>query len=59
MYIDFGTKFGNSIKLGIIEDHCNRVRLAKILRYHSSKTDTEKAYDLMSLDENMKRMKQD
>lgn len=58
-YIDFWTKFGKSIKLGIIEDRSNRARLAKLLRYRSSRTDTDDAYDWASLDDYMGRMKSD
>lgn len=33
-YAKFWKEFGKSIKLGIIEDATNRVRLAKLLRFH-------------------------
>lgn len=58
-YIDFWNKFGKSVKLGIIEDRSNRGRLAKLLRYRSSKTDTDDAYDWASLDDYLERMKSD
>ena len=43
----------HSVKLGIIEDHSNRTRLAKLLRFFSSNSDTE----MTSLEEYMERMK--
>lgn len=58
-YIDFWVKFGKSMKLGVIEDRSNRARLAKLLRFRSSKTDTDDAYDWTSLDDYMERMKKD
>lgn len=33
-YAKFWKEFGKAIKLGIIEDTSNRVRLAKLLRFH-------------------------
>lgn len=33
-YAKFWNEFGKAIKLGIIEDTSNRVRLAKLLRFH-------------------------
>lgn len=35
-YEDFWKEFSTNIKLGIMEDPTNRVRLAKLLRFHSS-----------------------
>lgn len=58
-YIDFWGKFGKSIKLGVIEDKSNRERLSKLLRFRSSKTDTEDPNDWASLDDYMERMKKD
>ncbi|KAI3952579.1 hypothetical protein MKW92_037095 [Papaver armeniacum] len=52
-YTKFWNEFGKSIKLGIIEDAANRGRLAKLLRFESSKSDGK----LVSLDQYIKRMK--
>ncbi|KAI3863648.1 hypothetical protein MKX03_031699 [Papaver bracteatum] len=52
-YTKFWNEFGKSIKLGIIEDASNRGRLAKLLRFESSKSDGK----LVSLDQYIKRMK--
>ncbi|KAF7817654.1 endoplasmin-like protein [Senna tora] len=52
-YAKFWNEFGKSIKLGIIEDATNRNRLAKLLRFESSKSEGK----LTSLDEYISRMK--
>ncbi|CAM6069587.1 unnamed protein product [Sphagnum tenellum] len=52
-YAKFWKEFGKAIKLGIIEDATNRVRLAKLLRFHSSKSGDS----LTSLDQYISRMK--
>ncbi|CAL1355563.1 unnamed protein product [Linum trigynum] len=52
-YARFWNEFGKSIKLGIIEDAANRNRLAKLLRFESSKSDGK----LTSLDQYISRMK--
>ncbi|XP_022962621.1 endoplasmin homolog [Cucurbita moschata] len=52
-YSRFWNEFGKSIKLGIIEDATNRNRLAKLLRFESSKSDGK----LISLDQYISRMK--
>jgi heat shock protein beta len=44
----------NSVKLGVIEDHSNRTRLAKLLRFYSSNSDKE----FTSLAEYVERMKE-
>ncbi|KAL5778220.1 hypothetical protein ACOSP7_011146 [Xanthoceras sorbifolium] len=52
-YSKFWNEFGKSIKLGIIEDAANRNRLAKLLRFESTKSDGK----LTSLDQYISRMK--
>jgi heat shock protein beta len=53
-YNDFWKEYSTNIKLGVIEDHSNRTRLAKLLRFYSSNSDTEQT----SLEEYMERMKE-
>lgn len=54
-YIEkFWKEFGTNIKLGVIEDHSNRTRLAKLVRFQSSNSDTE----YTSLEEYVERMKE-
>ncbi|XP_068646835.1 endoplasmin homolog [Aristolochia californica] len=52
-YAKFWKEFGKSIKLGIIEDATNRNRLAKLLRFESTKSKGK----LASLDQYISRMK--
>ncbi|KAK2986674.1 hypothetical protein RJ640_020836 [Escallonia rubra] len=52
-YTKFWNEFGKSIKLGIIEDAANRNRLAKLLRFESTKSDGK----LTSLDQYISRMR--
>ncbi|KAL5200476.1 hypothetical protein ABZP36_021679 [Zizania latifolia] len=52
-YAKFWNEFGKSVKLGIIEDATNRNRLAKLLRFESTKSEGK----LVSLDEYISRMK--
>ena len=52
-YTKFWNEFGKSIKLGIIEDAANRNRLAKLLRFESTKSEGK----LTSLDQYISRMK--
>lgn len=52
-YTKFWNEFGKSIKLGIIEDATNRNRLAKLLRFESTKSEGK----LTSLDQYISRMK--
>nr|AAN34791.1 Grp94 [Xerophyta viscosa] len=53
LYTKFWNEFGKSIKLGIIEDAQNRNRLAKLLRFETTKSDGK----LTSLDKYISRMK--
>ncbi|XP_070686156.1 endoplasmin [Pempheris klunzingeri] len=50
----FWKEFGTNIKLGVIEDHSNRTRLAKLLRFQTSHHETQ----LCSLEEYVERMKE-
>ncbi|KAG8439433.1 hypothetical protein GDO86_005589 [Hymenochirus boettgeri] len=50
----FWKEFGTNVKLGVIEDHSNRTRLAKLLRFQSSNNRTE----LTSLEQYVERMKE-
>lgn len=54
-YKTFWKNFGKSIKLGVIEDSSNRLKLAKLLRFKS----TNDPEELTSLDEYISRMKED
>ncbi|KAK7890974.1 hypothetical protein WMY93_022937 [Mugilogobius chulae] len=50
----FWKEFGTNIKLGVIEDHSNRTRLAKLLRFQTSHSDTIQS----SLEQYVERMKE-
>lgn len=50
---NFWKEYSTNIKLGVMEDHSNRTRLAKLLRFYSSNSDTE----MTSLAEYVERMK--
>lgn len=50
----FWKEFGTNIKLGVIEDHSNRTRLAKLLRFQTSNSES----DLASLEQYVERMKE-
>ncbi|XP_032443591.1 endoplasmin [Xiphophorus hellerii] len=50
----FWKEFGTNVKLGVIEDHSNRTRLAKLLRFQTSNSDTV----LASLEQYVERMKE-
>jgi heat shock protein beta len=53
-YATFWGEFGKALKLGIIEDASNRGRLAKLLRFKTSKSPDE----LTSLEDYVSRMKE-
>lgn len=53
-YAKFWKAFGKYIKMGIMEDSPNRTRLAKLLRYTTSKTEKE-----ISLEKYVSNMKDD
>ncbi|WIA10769.1 hypothetical protein OEZ85_010938 [Tetradesmus obliquus] len=53
-YKTFWESFGRNIKVGVIEDTENRERLAKLLRFHSSKNET----DMVGLQEYVGRMEE-
>ncbi|XP_028285756.1 endoplasmin [Parambassis ranga] len=50
----FWKEFGTNIKLGVIEDHSNRTRLAKLLRFQTSNSEST----LASLEQYVERMKE-
>ncbi|KAK2832223.1 hypothetical protein Q7C36_015685 [Tachysurus vachellii] len=50
----FWKEFGTNIKLGVIEDHSNRTRLAKLLRFQTSHSESV----LSSLEHYVERMKE-
>uniref|UniRef100_H2ZL55 Endoplasmin n=1 Tax=Ciona savignyi TaxID=51511 RepID=H2ZL55_CIOSA len=50
----FWKEFGTNVKLGVIEDHSNRTRLAKLLRFFTSNHPT----DVTSLEQYVERMKE-
>jgi heat shock protein beta len=54
-YDAFWKEYGTNIKLGVIEDTANRVRLAKLLRFQSSATEKDK---VTSLEKYVERMKE-
>ncbi|KAJ4461139.1 putative Endoplasmin [Paratrimastix pyriformis] len=51
-YRKFWKNFGKNIKVGILEDQANKQRLAKLLRFESTKS----AGELISLDQYVERM---
>ncbi len=55
-YETFWVQFGNVIKEGPIEDHTNKDRVAKLLRFASTHTDTDK--QSVSLEDYVGRMKE-
>ena len=52
-YDKFWKNYGKAIKLGVIEDASNRTRLAKLMRFYTSKSPTK----LVSLEQYVERMK--
>merc|ERR1719502_2271615 len=54
-YTKFWKAFGKYIKMGLIEDAANRTRLAKLLRYSTSKSGDKQ----ISLEEYVSNMKED
>merc|ERR1719502_1208933 len=54
-YVKFWKAFGKYIKMGLIEDAANRTRLAKLLRYATSKSGDKE----ISLEEYVANMKDD
>ena len=54
-YSKFYAEFSKAVKLGIIEDAPNRNRLAKLLRFHTSKSGDK----MVSLEQYVARMKAD
>jgi molecular chaperone HtpG len=55
-YATFWKQFGNVIKEGPGEDHANRERIARLLRFSSTETDS--AEQTVSLDDYIERMKE-
>ncbi|CAH1784217.1 unnamed protein product [Owenia fusiformis] len=53
-YEKFWKEYSTNIKLGVIEDHSNRTRLAKLLRFFTSNSETEQT----SLADYVERMKE-
>lgn len=51
----FWKEYSVNIKLGVLDDHSNRSKLSKLLRFWTSKTETKQ----ISLDEYVARMKKD
>merc|ERR1719271_1518573 len=54
-YVKFWKSFGKYIKMGLIEDAANRTRLAKLLRYATSKSGDKE----ISLEDYVSNMKED
>jgi heat shock protein beta len=52
-YLEFWKAFGKNLKLGLIEDSSNRTKLAKLLRFQTSKSDGK----FISLEDYVARMK--
>ncbi|NOQ35891.1 MAG: molecular chaperone HtpG, partial [Methylococcaceae bacterium] len=56
-YANFWKEFGNVIKEGVIEDHKNKDKVAKLLRFSSTHSDAEAQN--VSLEDYVSRMKED
>ncbi len=56
-YATFWDAFGNVLKEGVVEDHGNREKIAKLLRFASTHEDSEK--QRVSLDDYISRMQED
>ncbi len=54
IWVKFLEISSTNIKLGVIEDHSNRTRLAKLLRFHSSNSEGEEQTSLADYLERMK-----
>jgi len=52
-YLTWYSKFSNNLKYGLIDDMANRPKLAKLLRYETSKSDGK----MVSLEDYMSRLK--
>jgi heat shock protein beta len=52
----FYNAYGKNLKLGLIEDSANKSKLSKLVRFSTSKTESDK--DLISLDQYVERMKE-
>lgn len=53
-YLTWYSKFSNNLKYGLIDDMANRPKLAKLLRYETSKSDGK----MVSLEDYMSRLKE-
>ncbi len=53
-YADFWAEFGNCLKEGVIEDHSNRERIGKLLRFSTTESDDQS----VALTEYVERMKE-
>jgi heat shock protein 90kDa beta len=58
-YVKFWKLYGRSIKLGVVEDSANRARLAKLLRFRTSKSNLDDDDDFRTLDQYLDGMKED
>jgi len=56
-FLDFWKVYGPTLKMGLVQDVANRDRLAKIVRFKSSKTALRDPNDVITLEEYMLRAK--